>query len=67
MGSERMNADSEQNLRIRDLENKVNSLEIQLTKILTTVEGTQKLGKLLFVAVCAVFGLDVAPMLSGGV
>ncbi len=62
-----MNADSEQNLRIRDLENKVNSLEIQLTKILTTVEGTQKLGKLLFVAVWAVFGLDVAPMLTGDI
>ena len=62
-----MSSDSEQNLRIRDLEGKVNSLEVQLAKILTAVEGTQKLGKLLFIAVCTVFGLDVAPMLVGGI
>jgi archaellum component FlaC len=57
-------AESIQNGRIRDLENRVNKVENDLSAILAELSTIKTLAKGLLMAVALSLGVDVSPMLG---
>ena len=57
-------AESVQNARIRDIENRVNEVENQLASILTRLDTLNSVGKGLLTLLAVVLGVDVVPMLG---
>ena len=57
-------AESIQNGRIRDLENRVNEVENDLSAILAELNTIKTLAKGLLMAVALSLGVDVSPMLG---
>jgi archaellum component FlaC len=57
-------AESVQNSRIRDLENRVNKVENDLSAILAELSTIKTLAKGLLMAVALSLGVDVSPMLG---
>ena len=59
-----MDADGEQNLRIRDLEGRVNEVENSLSRIEAQLSTLTNICKGLFTMIALVLGVDIAPMLG---
>jgi hypothetical protein len=57
-------ADTEQNARIRDLENRVNQVENDLSAILAKLDTLTALGKGLALLAGAALGVDILPMMQ---
>tara|TARA_R100000278_G_C5386518_1_gene134474 strand:- start:228 stop:410 length:183 start_codon:yes stop_codon:yes gene_type:complete len=57
-------ADTEQNARIRDLENRVNQVENDLSAILAKLDTLTSLGKGLALLAGAALGVDILPMMQ---
>ena len=59
-----MNADDEQNRRIRDVEARVNAVENNLSAVLAKLDTLTTVGKGLAVLAGAAIGIDVLPMMG---
>tara|TARA_R110000803_G_scaffold127389_3_gene194843 strand:+ start:3834 stop:4016 length:183 start_codon:yes stop_codon:yes gene_type:complete len=59
-----MDADTEQNSRIRDLEKRVNQVENHLSAILAEMKTLSSVGKILLLATSAMVGIDVTSMME---
>jgi hypothetical protein len=59
-----MNADDEQNRRIRDVEARVNAVENNLSAVLAKLDTLTSIGKGLAVLAGAAIGIDVLPMMG---
>lgn len=59
-----MNADDEQNRRIRDVETRVNAVENNLSAVLAKLDTLTSVGKGLAVLAGAAIGIDVLPMMG---
>jgi hypothetical protein len=59
-----MDADGEQNLRIRDLEGRVNEVENSLSRIEAQLSTLTNIGKGLFTMIALVLGVDIAPLVG---
>tara|TARA_R100000278_G_C5355318_1_gene123293 strand:- start:249 stop:437 length:189 start_codon:yes stop_codon:yes gene_type:complete len=57
-------ADNVQNARIRDLENRVNQVENDLSAILAKLDTLTALGKGLALLAGAALGVDILPMMQ---
>lgn len=57
-------ADNVQNARIRDLENRVNHVENQLSAILAKLDTLTTLGKGLALIAGTALGVDILPMMQ---
>tara|TARA_Y100000004_G_scaffold19557_1_gene20120 strand:- start:75 stop:284 length:210 start_codon:yes stop_codon:yes gene_type:complete len=63
-GNEMSDADNVQNARIRDLENRVNQVENDLSAILAKLDTLTSLGKGLALLAGAALGVDILPMMQ---
>lgn len=62
-----MNADEEQNTRIRALEEKFNTLSSDVAALTAQLATLTSVGRGLAIVCGAMVGVDVIPMLGGGV
>jgi hypothetical protein len=60
-----MTQDDVQNGRIRDLENRVNQVENDLSTILAELNAIKTLAKGLLMAVGITLGVDIVPLMGG--
>ena len=59
-----MSDDAEQNLRIRELESRVNSVENDLSAILARLDTLTSIGKGIILLAGLALGVDVVPMMG---
>jgi len=57
-----MNADEEQNRRIRDMEGRINTVENQVSAILAKLEQAHGLLKVVGIGLAAMIGIDLQGM-----
>ena len=61
-----MSDDAEQNLRIRDLESRLNTVENDLSAILARLDTLTSIGKGIVLLTGLALGVDVVPMMAVG-
>ena len=61
-----MSDDAEQNLRIRDLESRLNTVENDLSAILARLDTLTQIGKGIVLLAGLALGVDVVPMMAVG-
>ena len=59
-----MDLDSEQNLRLREVESRVNQMESDMAAIMARLDTLSSIGKALAILAGAAIGIDIMPMVG---
>ena len=59
-----MDLDSEQNLRLREVESRVNQMESDMAAIMARLDTLSSIGKALAILAGAAIGIDIMPMME---
>jgi|TARA_R110001606_G_scaffold381692_2_gene543032 tetrahydromethanopterin S-methyltransferase subunit G len=64
MEEEVMDMDSEQNLRLREVESRMNSIESDMAAIIARLDTLSSIGKALAILAGTAIGIDIMPLLG---